>query len=84
MRSFDKVLELCHNKIKDASTKELTKMYFDVPEYVIGLPMYNLSNCIEHIVRCLKQNGFHVIYYFPKYKTFPTIESTLALVWCFC
>jgi len=66
-RSFDKVLEICHNKIKEASKKELTNIYFDVPEYVIGLPMYNLSNCIEHIVRCLKENGFHVQYYFPKY-----------------
>ena len=66
-RSFDKVLEICHNKIKEASKKELTKMYFNVPEYVMGLPMYNLTNCIEHIIHCLQQNGFYVRYYFPKY-----------------
>jgi hypothetical protein len=67
IRSFDRVLEICHNKIKDASKREMTKIYFTVPEYVVGLPIYNLSHCIEHIINSLKQNGFHVKYYFPKY-----------------
>lgn len=63
---FDKILELCHAKIKQASKKELSKMYYDVPEYVVGLPMYDLTNCISHLVSCLKQNGFLVEYFFPK------------------
>lgn len=67
IRSFDRVLEICHNKIKDASKREMTKIYFTVPEYVVGLPIYNLSHCIEHIINSLKQNGFYVKYYFPKY-----------------
>ena len=33
-QSFEHVLETCHRKIKTASTKELVKVFFDVPEFV--------------------------------------------------
>ena len=65
-KCFDIILEQCHAKIKQASKKELSKMYFDVPEYVVGLPMFDLTNCISHLVNCLQQNGFLVEYFFPK------------------
>lgn len=65
-QSFEHVLETCHKKIKIASTKELVKVYFDVPEFVIGLPVYDLTECIKYIVKSLEDNGFLVKYFFPK------------------
>jgi hypothetical protein len=65
-RSFDKVLEICHQKVINASKKELVKVFFDVPEFVIGLPVYDLSECIRYIVKSLEENGFLVQYFFPK------------------
>jgi hypothetical protein len=65
-KSFDKVFEICTNKILTASQKELLKMYFDVPEYVFGLPVYNINNCVIYLKEKLEMNGFYVIYYFPK------------------
>lgn len=65
-KSFDKVFEICTNKIVTASQKELLKMYFDVPEYVFGLPVYNINNCVMYLKQKLELNGFYVIYYFPK------------------
>jgi hypothetical protein len=65
-KSLDHVLERCHNKIRNASKKELARCLFDVPEFVIGLPVYNLNDCIIHLMTSLNQNGFVVKYYFPK------------------
>jgi hypothetical protein len=65
-KSFDKVFEICTNKILTASHKELLKIYFDVPEYVFGLPVYNINNCVKYLKEKLEINGFYVIYYFPK------------------
>lgn len=65
-KSFDKVLETCHQKIINASKKELFKVYFDVPDFVLGLPVYDLTECIKYIVKSLENNGFLVHYMFPK------------------
>ena len=65
-RSFEKILEICHKKIKNASKKELFKVYFDVPDFVLGLPVYDLTECIKYIVHSLQSNGFLVKYIFPK------------------
>ena len=65
-QSFDHVLGTCHQKIKNASKKELVKVFFDVPEFVIGLPVYNLTDCIKHLMKSLEENGFLVQYFFPK------------------
>lgn len=65
-KSFDVVLERCHNKIKLAAKKELSRTYFDVPEFILGLPVYKLNDCITHIYNNLKRSGFVVKYFFPK------------------
>ena len=65
-QSFDHVLGTCHQKIKNASKKELVKVFFDVPEFVIGLPVYDLTECIKHLIKSLEENGFLVQYFFPK------------------
>ena len=67
-QSFEHVLETCHRKIKTASTKELVKVFFDVPEFVIGLPVYDLSECIKYIMKSLEENGFLVRYYFKQQR----------------
>lgn len=66
MKSLDYVLERCHTKIRNASKKELARTWFDVPEFIIGLPVYNLNDCIIHLMTSLNQNGFVVKYFFPK------------------
>ena len=66
MKSLDHVLERCHTKIRNASKKELARTWFDVPEFIIGLPVYNLNDCIIHLMTSLNQNGFVVKYFFPK------------------
>jgi hypothetical protein len=63
---YEKILEICYNKIRSASKKEMYKVYFDVPEFVIGLPVYKLNDCIQYVMNNLRSNNFIVEYYFPK------------------
>lgn len=65
-KSFEKVVEICFNKIRTATEKEHLRLVFDVPEYVLGLPVYNLNDCTIYIMEKLKLNGFLVRFYFPK------------------
>lgn len=63
---YEKVLAKCHAKIKTAADKELYETLFDVPSYVVGLPLYNINNCLQFITNHLENNGFKVTYFFPK------------------
>ena len=37
-----------------------------VPEFIVGAPIYNMTECLEFVINALKKNGFLVRYYFPK------------------
>lgn len=78
---FDQVLERCHKKIVIAAQKECYECVYDVPHYVPGLPLFNVNDCINHLIDQLKLNGFDVTYYFPmtllvswRPKEVPSIE----------
>ena len=62
---FNTILDKCHNIIISYSKKENYKCFYTVPEFVVGLPLYNIQECIQHIYKHLKKNGFLVNYYFP-------------------
>jgi len=63
---FQKILEKCHQKIKTAAVNEQYFVLFDVPQYIVGLPLYNLNKCIEYLINQLKENGFTVEHKVPK------------------
>lgn len=78
---YDNILLKCHMKIEEAAKKENYFCYYDVPEYVIGLPLYNITDCIEHVIDKLKENGFKVHYLFPKMihiSWYPNSESQIS------
>lgn len=66
--AFDYILETCYNKIrKSLSTIRNSKfILFDVPEFLIGYPLYDLNECITYIVTHLQTGGFALKYIFPK------------------
>ena len=63
---FDKILEMCYNNIKRNADKSQLFCLFEVPEFVIGMPLYDLNECITYLVEKLKNSEFLVKYYFPK------------------
>lgn len=63
---FEQVLLKCHAKIKLAAKNNHFACFFEVPEFVIGLPLFNVTECITYIIKALKDNGFVVKYLYPK------------------
>lgn len=66
--SFDQVMALCYKTI-NKSINVLRNNYhcfFEVPEFIIGYPLYDLNECMEYAVKKLMASGFYVRYFFPR------------------
>tara|TARA_B100000902_G_scaffold108378_1_gene110122 strand:+ start:1272 stop:1853 length:582 start_codon:yes stop_codon:yes gene_type:complete len=64
---FNKILNRIHTKIKGTTRtqKKDTHIWFTVPEYIFGEPVYNQGDCIGYLVVKLEENGFNVKYMHP-------------------
>lgn len=62
---FERILERCYIKIKGASDNEHSYCFFQVPEYIPGEPLYNLTKCVVFILKKLRNNGFTCKYCHP-------------------
>jgi hypothetical protein len=64
---FNKLLARIHKRITTTGkTKSTDKhIWFTVPEYIFGEPVYDKSECIAYLVTKLEDNGFHVRYMHP-------------------
>ena len=59
---YKKIASKCFKKIKETSQNEQTYCFFDIPEYIPGLPLYNMTECVMFILNLLKEKGFHSRY----------------------
>lgn len=57
---YQRVLKRCHNRIRLSAHKMGTQCVFTVPQYIAGLPLYSLRDCIRFLKVTLRQNGFKV------------------------
>jgi hypothetical protein len=55
---FDRVLELCHRRIKTVSSYGGQNTFYEIPGFIVGYPLYNINECMEYIVDALRKNGF--------------------------
>lgn len=67
MVTYEKVYEKCQAQILKYAKNEKYRCFFDVPEFILGLPVYNINSVIIYVIEKLKQSGFLVKYYFPKH-----------------
>jgi len=67
LKVFDKILERIHKKIKTTARLRNSDChcFFIIPEFILGLPRYNISNCTNYIIERLMENGFKVKYTHP-------------------
>lgn len=63
---FDKVLEVCQMHIASAVKVNRMHCLVEVPEFILGYPLYDINDCILYVVSKLKQYEYKVSYYFPK------------------
>ena len=64
---FNKILNRIHKRIKFTSHNKSNDkhIWFTVPEYIFGEPVYDQGDCIGYLVNKLEENGFHVRYVHP-------------------
>ena len=69
---FKKVYKLVEKRIVDSSKINLYQCYYDIPHFIINVPIYSIKECREYIVSKLKSNGFRVDI---------TSETTIIISW---
>ena len=64
---FNKILNRIHKRIEytGKNKKKETHIWFTVPEYIFGEPLYNKGEIIGYLVSKLIDNGFFVKYVHP-------------------
>ena len=64
---FNKILNRIHKRINlTGKTKVKDKhIFFTIPEFLFGEPLYNQGDCVGYLVVQLEENGFHVRYMHP-------------------
>lgn len=64
---FNKLLNRIHKRITLAgrNKKNEQHIWFVVPEYIFGEPVYNKADCIAYLVAKLEINKFHIRYVHP-------------------
>jgi hypothetical protein len=65
--AYDRVLEKCHKKIIENVKRDILQMFFVVPEFVFEIPSYDIKICTVYLIKNLRENGFYVKYYYPKF-----------------
>lgn len=56
--SYDRVIELCHRRIRNIAAHGGLNTFYEIPGILIGLPLYNIYDCMNYVVDKLRKNGF--------------------------
>ena len=67
IKIYQKILQRVHKKIKTISRSRNCDehCFYHVPEFVLGVPIYDTSTCITYVIDKLLDNGFNVKYIHP-------------------
>ena len=67
IKIYQKILMRAHKKIKVTSRLRHSDYFcfYVVPEFLVGIPTYDIATCISYLVENLTKNGFEVKYTHP-------------------
>jgi len=57
---YNKIYKRIEKKIINASATNLYECWYDVPEFILNLPLYNIEDCMNYLVIILNKNEFKV------------------------
>lgn len=79
IETYRVILEKIHLKIVEHSNRGITQCFYEVPPFVVGLPSFDQTKCIDYILDRLYKNGFAVMYIKPNivYTSWEHIPSTV-------
>jgi hypothetical protein len=64
--TFSKIADLCQARVIKYAKRDMHRCAFEVPEFILGTPPYDLNLAIKYVVERLEKNGFLVRYFFPR------------------
>jgi hypothetical protein len=59
-KTFSKIYSNIEKKITIASSSNFYYVWYEIPEFIIGFPLYNVAECKTVVVKQLKDNGFNI------------------------
>tara|TARA_B100000787_G_scaffold155976_1_gene131802 strand:- start:583 stop:1005 length:423 start_codon:yes stop_codon:yes gene_type:complete len=67
MKMFDDILVQIHNKMKIHSKNKWFYCTYQIPEFLIGKPLYKVNDLIKYLIDSLKRDKFDVMYIHPNF-----------------
>ena len=77
-QKFDDILKRLHNRIKYHAINEKTYCFFQIPEFIIGVPLYNINDLKEYLIKSLQKDGFEYMYIEPNLSILYTCASDVT------
>jgi hypothetical protein len=60
INTFNVILEKCHTKIKTIAEQGGMNLFYEIPYFLLGYPLYQINDCVEYVVESLRTTGFLV------------------------
>ena len=64
---YDTILKKCHSRILYNSNLQRTYTFYQIPEFIIGMPLYNIVELRTYMMNSLRNNGFELLYIEPNW-----------------
>ncbi len=61
LKIYERVLKMCHHRIKTASNNSVDYTFFTIPNIVMGMPKFDTVSCCDYIMNKLSMNGFKIL-----------------------
>uniref|UniRef100_A0A6C0KFA4 Uncharacterized protein n=1 Tax=viral metagenome TaxID=1070528 RepID=A0A6C0KFA4_9ZZZZ len=67
IKTYQKILARIHSRIKAISRQRNNNKFcmFVIPEFILGIPRYDIAECTNYVIEKLTENGFQVKYTYP-------------------
>ena len=67
VKTYQKILARIHSRIKAISRQRNNNKFcmFVIPEFLLGIPRYDIGECTNYVIEKLTDNGFQIKYTYP-------------------
>ncbi len=66
-KTFKKIYKNLEKRIIIANSANHNSIWFEIPEFILGIPIYNVIDCKDYIQNKLEKNGFSSKFFEPKF-----------------
>jgi hypothetical protein len=63
--TFEKIYIILEKKILYASQGDIYHIWYEIPNFILGLPLYSVKDCKDYLEKKLKDNGFNTTFLEP-------------------